>query len=53
MQIVTLLLILFIGSLLSLPMAKNKYTKVIPRAIVLILIGIVLGGSNNITTNDQ
>jgi uncharacterized membrane protein YcaP (DUF421 family) len=53
MSILTLLLVLLIGSLIAIPLTRNKYTKVIPSAIVLIIVGIIMGGSTDISNGDQ
>ena len=49
MEVVTLLIIFCIGTIVSIPLSKNKYTKIVPRPLVLIIIGAILAGSNNIT----
>ncbi len=47
MWVVTLIIVLFLGTITTIPMAKFKWTRGIPKALILILIGILLAGSND------
>ncbi len=48
MWMITLIIVLFLGTITTIPMSKFKWTKGIPKAITLILIGILLGGSSGL-----